>query len=153
MQASENFVGRASSSTTPTDYQPLTNEWGKKWGKINGNAQFWAFLFCFVGKKTGAFHNAPAILINQMRKEPIQGYCWCFIFRISQTTAIDRMATSIPMAMPPTSCLSCSHFDKGFSTGIGICWIWSSTALNSSRCALKILSYFAFIWVMASSLE
>ncbi len=74
-------------SATLADYQPLANEWGKKWGKIKGNAQFWAFLFVFMEKKTGTFHNAPAILINQMRKESIQGYCWCFIFLISQTTA------------------------------------------------------------------
>jgi len=30
-------------------------------------------FFVFMGKKTGAFHNAPANLINQMRKESIQG--------------------------------------------------------------------------------
>jgi len=40
MQASENFIGRASSSTIPTENHLLTNGWGKKWGKIKGNAQF-----------------------------------------------------------------------------------------------------------------
>lgn len=51
MQVSENFIGRASISTTPTENQPLANEWGKKWGKINGNVQFWAFLFFVYGKE------------------------------------------------------------------------------------------------------
>ncbi len=32
-------------STTRTNHQPLTNEWGKRWGKIKRNAQFRAFLF------------------------------------------------------------------------------------------------------------
>lgn len=61
MQVSENFIGRASISTTHTENQPLANKWGKKWGNFKGNAQFRAFPFVFMGKKTGAFHNAPAL--------------------------------------------------------------------------------------------
>ncbi len=68
-------------------------------------------------------------------------------------TAIDKMATSIPIAMPPVSCLRRSHLDSGFYTGIGVCRICSRIALNSLLCALKMLSYLACISNTASLRE
>lgn len=55
LKVDEKNGGSTCLSATLTDYQPLANEWGKKWGKINGNAQFWAFLFVLWKRKQARF--------------------------------------------------------------------------------------------------
>ena len=129
----------SSSSTTLTECQSLTNEWGKKRGKIKGNAQIGAFFFLRLNQNESRRVSQRAYFrINQITKSKrtkIKERYFFFIFLISHNTAITMMAIIKPMAIPPTSCLSFSQADNSFSIGTGVCSSRSMMALNSFRCA------------------